>query len=726
MKWFTDLKIAQKILTSFILVTLITVFVGYTGISNIKKISIADEQMYHLNTVPLAYIGTMSMDYQKMRVAYRDLFIDKNVTNRNAYIVQIKQLREEINTNLNLFEQTTKLAEVKMECDKLRNALQNLEPITDKMIALAQAGKLEEANNLLRSGSATSVVREIDDSISKLVKIKVDNAQAKANNNSIVADKAMNTMLGLLCLAIALAMGLGIFLARLLSLPIKKLTEASQQLSVGATDIDINISSKDEIGELAQAFQEMACATKEQAEVGQKIARGDLSIEIKERSEKDVMTQSLILIMETLRSLITEADKLTEAAAEGKLEIRGEANKFEGGFKRIIQGVNNTLDAVVEPIQEATGVLQELQKGNLAVRVTGNYAGDYALIKNGLNETIDNIRSYIREISDVLGEMARGNLVVNIDREYRGDFIQIKNALNMIINAFNDVLSEINMAAEQVASGARQVSISSQTLSQGSTEQAGSLEEISASITQMAAQTKQNAENAGLGNELAISAQENAVHGNKQMQEMLHWMNQINEASNSISKIIKVIDEIAFQTNILSLNAAVEAARAGQHGKGFAVVAEEVRNLAARSANAAKETTLLIEGSMEKVQTGTKIANQTADALNNIVEQVSKVADLVAGITEASKEQAGGIAQINQAIAQVDQVVQMNTATSEESASASEELSSQADLLRERVEKFKLKNNRAFNSYQAENNIEATVSQPKINIALDDCEFGKY
>src|SRR6056297_2602630 len=343
--------------------------------------------------------------------------------------------------------------------------------------------------------------------------------------------------------------------------------------------------------------------------------------------------------------------------------------------------------------------LEELSKGNLDIdpekieadEDTILLADNFKRINSNLKESTNAIKSYVKEISDITGEMAKGNMDLGIDREYRGDFVEIKDSLNLIIDKLNENFAEIANASDQVSSGASQISDGSQELSQGSTEQASSIEELTASITQIAAQTKQNAGNAEEANEVSVNMKSNASRGNKSMNNMLSSMKDINESSQNIQNIIKVIDDIAFQTNLLALNAAVEAARAGQHGKGFAVVAEEVRNLAGRSAEAAKETTKLIEGSIKDVEKGTDIANETAKALEDIVQGIDKTSELVSQISSASNEQATGVAQINDGIEQVSEVVQNNSATAEESAAASEELASQAEMLKEMVAQFKLR-----------------------------------
>lgn len=318
---------------------------------------------------------------------------------------------------------------------------------------------------------------------------------------------------------------------------------------------------------------------------------------------------------------------------------------------------------------------------------------DFKQINNSLEASVNTIKSYINELSDILDEMSNKNFTVGIEREYLGNFIKLKESVNNIVHEFNGVLQEIYASAEQVEAETDQVAAASQSLSQGASEQASSVEEISATISEVAEQTKQNADNANRASDLSVKARNDAQKGTDQMAGMLQSMNAIKESSKNIENVIKVIDDIAFQTNILALNAAVEAARAGEHGKGFAVVAEEVRNLAARSAKAAKETTEMIDSTISRVEEGYKMANETADALDKIVDAVTDAAEIVEKIADASTQQASAINQINTGVEQISSVTQKNTATAEESASSSEEMAAQAKVLKELIEQFRLKNN---------------------------------
>jgi methyl-accepting chemotaxis protein len=323
--------------------------------------------------------------------------------------------------------------------------------------------------------------------------------------------------------------------------------------------------------------------------------------------------------------------------------------------------------------------------------------GKYAEARDEIGQTIANSASFVNHIGSIAKELetiADGDLSHEVTT--LSDTDQMGHSLKKMTNSLNNIFTDINLSTLQVSTGSKQVADGAQSLAQGATEQAASIEQLSHSISEIAERTKENAAIADKTSKLAVTIKENAEKGSHQMDEMITAVNDINEASKNISKIIKTIDDIAFQTNILALNAAVEAARAGQHGKGFAVVAEEVRNLASKSAEAAKDTGNMIQNSTEKAQLGSRIAGETATSLKEIVSGISESNQLIEEIANSSEQQSMGISEINTGIDQVAQVVQQNSATAEESAAASEEMSGQSDILQQLIVSFKLRGDDAM------------------------------
>ena len=408
------------------------------------------------------------------------------------------------------------------------------------------------------------------------------------------------------------------------------------------------------------------------AEYVDRISKGDMPPLITDDYKGDFIEvkNNLNAAINAISSLVSEAGMLSKASVEGKLDVRGDVSKFQGDYADVVQGVNDTLDAVIAPLNVMAEYVDRISKGDMPPVITDNYKGDFNEVKNNLNSLID----AINVITESAKSMANGDLTIDIQKRSDKDYLMI--SLATMVVRLRDIVINVMSGADNIASASQEMSSTSQEMSQGSSEQASSAEEVSSSMEEMTANIQQNAENAQQTEKIAQLSTASITDGSESSTTAVKSMKDIADK-------IQIVNDIAFQTNILALNAAVEAARAGEHGKGFAVVAAEVRKLAERSKIAADEIEIVSKS-------GVEISEKAGKQLEAIVPEMDKTLKLVQEISAASQEQNSGADQINSAIQQLNQVTQQNAAASEELATSSEELSSQADQLKEIISFFKV------------------------------------
>jgi len=670
MNGLNNLNVKYKLLIIIVIAVTGFAVLGIYSYTNVKKIEVIGEKydaiilqkdlLADILPPPAYLVETYLLTLQ---LAVSD---DKNEVEQ--LLSKAKQLRSDYETRHEYWVETLKddkeLSEPLVKKSYLP-ATEYFQIFEREFVAAVQSGDKQKAL-ALANGTLKAKYLQHRTAIDEVVEI----TNKKSTEGNLAVGKLVDTspfwLIAISAFFTLLFNYFGWQISKNISRPLGEIADKLDAMSKGDINQKFDYQGKDEVGRLAVSFKSMLEYIRNVAESANFLAKGNLDKKVEVRSDKDILSKNINSAVDSLQNLILETDKLTHEAKSGNINVRGNAGKFEGSYRELITGINETLDAVVTPINEAADVLEQIANKDLTAKVKGNYKGEFAKIKESLNTASSNL---------------------------------------------DEGLMQVALSADQVSSAAEQISQGSQTLAMNASDQASTLEEVAANLHEIASMARQNTVNSKAASELSAEAKHSADDGMASMLKLTDAVERIKNSSDSTAKIVKDIEEIAFQTNLLALNAAVEAARAGDAGKGFAVVAEEVRNLAMRSAEAAKTTAKLIEESVTNTNEGVSINVEVKEKLQRINETIEKTNVVVTEIASASTQQNQGIEQINNAIEQMNMTTQQTAANSEESASSAEELSSQSQEMLGLVRSYRLSDNKisknAYNRMQRDSAVNS-------------------
>ncbi|PKO93660.1 MAG: methyl-accepting chemotaxis protein [Betaproteobacteria bacterium HGW-Betaproteobacteria-10] len=730
----------------------------------------------------------------------------------------VLETRKKIGEDIEQLEKVLVTDKGKEMLGKVKTARGNYAAAQAKAMELIKAEKSAETIAIFQGDLRTAqtefikAMNDLNAFLNEYVQKAGEAAEETANN----ASRLLSILAGAAALLAALV---GFLITRSITGPVGQVADAAKKMSLGDFNFKLESNNQDEVGEvvravaavqgavqamatdanlLSQAAVEGKLATRADASKHQgdfqkiiagvnntldavigplnvaagyvdRISKGDIPPKITDTYNGDfnVLKNNLNTCIDAVTKLVADARMLSAAAIEGKLATRADASAHQGDFQKIVAGVNQTLDAVIGPLNVAANYVDRISKGDIPDRITDSYNGDFNQLKNnlntcidavdalvadantlsaaavagkletradatqhqgdfrkivqGVNDTLDAVVTPIQDVQRVMGAMEQGDMTQTISKQYQGDFATLKEAINNTISKLSDTVGQIITAADALSNAAGQVSATAQSLSQSSSEQAASVEETTASLEQMTASVSQNTENAKVTDGMASKAAKEAGEGGDAVGKTV-------DAMKSIADKIGIIDDIAYQTNLLALNAAIEAARAGEHGKGFAVVAAEVRKLAERSQVAAQEIGTLAGSSV-------KMAERAGSLLTEMVPSIQKTSDLVQEIASASQEQSTGVAQINTAMGQLNKATQQNASASEELAATAEELGGQAGQLQQLMEFFSVEEGNALRRpafkapaarSAAPRSTTRSAGSRTVTAGLDESDFEKF
>ncbi len=649
---FNNIKIGVKIIGCFALIFVVVTAMMLSGAKVRMEAVRGLDSTYRQYIGAIRETGELKASLEKME---GDIYHYVAVPSaRNNTLTSINQETNSIDQIVQAYKGKKLSPEEEKNLSDFAAAWPEMQRGYKEIMKMADDGKKDEVARMLTDGSHLITVRN-----NTIAAVRNLHDYSISHNEAAVKAtvKGRGGWSGILWLfssaGAILLIAMGIMLNESITKPLQKISLMMQEIEKGHLSNRLNMKRKDELGSLTRSMDMFADKLQQKIIFGmQQISEGDIDITPEITDDNDEIGPTLNKMINAIGSMSKEISLCCKAALEGNLSHRADVKSYQGRYQEIVQGFNDTIDAIMGPVNEASRVLAKLAGKDMTARMMG---------------------------------------------EYKGDYNKIKDTLNMLVESMDKALQQVAVGADQVASASVQISNGGQSLSQGASEQASSLEEVSSSLQEMSSMTKQNTLNAKEAQGVAEQARSSANKGVESMNRMSSAISQIKSSSAATAKIVKTIDEIAFQTNLLALNAAVEAARAGDAGRGFAVVAEEVRNLAMRSAEAAKNTANLIEEAVKNSENGVAINAEVLNNFQEIAEKTNKVSQVVAEIAAASDQQDQGISQLNRAVEQLNQLTQQNAANAEESASAAEEMSSQSEEMRSMVAGFTLTRSGDFN-----------------------------
>jgi len=624
MRWYYDMKIGAKLISAFIVVSVITAIVGYMGVANMGKIAEMAATSYAKETVAIVYLKQADVDLINMARAEKNLLLASTLEEREKYKATIQTYQAKVDENLEKSRPLIHTDHGKELLVKFEAAWKERQEVEGQIVALAGKDQLAQKRDSveLSFGLGRQKADAAETALAELVTVKEDNAKKVVVKTDEVYRSSRALMIALVLGCILLGLGLGVFISRSIANPLKQLAETARKIAEGDVNQKIDFQSRDEVGMLAESFR---------------------------------------AFINAVNGLVVDAKMLSEAAVAGKLATRADVSKHQGDYRLVVQGVNDTLDAVIGPLKKAENIVGRISKGDIPEHITDEVNGDFINFRDNLNKLI----VAMNEITSTAEEVAKGNLTVEIRERSAED--KLMQALSAMVGGLTRTVSDIRGIAGEVSAASQSISTASVQVSRGASSQAAAAEEASSSMEQMVSNIKQNADSAQQTDKIANKSAKDAAESGKSVLEAVAAMKEI-------ASKISIIEEIARQTNLLALNAAIEAARAGEHGKGFAVVAAEVRKLAERSQRAAGEINQLSGTTLT-------VSKTSGEMLDKLVPDIQRTAELVQEISAASKEQDTGAEQINKALQQLEQVIQQNASAAEEMASTTEELTGQSDQL---------------------------------------------